>query len=96
MSAQEVWKWNSKADGSNKIVKLDDSAFYQTQSYITEICYFEYLLSLLFRWQKPFFFPIQSNINLIKFLAPLYRLLFGHLEIRSSLSRFEHCSESLI
>ena len=40
---------------------LNDSAFFRTQSYITEICYFEDLLSLLFRWQKPFFFPIQSN-----------------------------------
>ena len=44
-------------------VELDDSAFFRTQSYITEICYFEYLLSLLYRWQKPFFFPIQSNIK---------------------------------
>ena len=44
-------------------VELDDSAFLRTQSYITEICYFEYLLSLLFRWQKPFLFPIQSNIK---------------------------------
>ena len=47
----------------NIYTKLDDSAFFQTQSYITEICYFEYLLSLLFRWQKPFFFPIQWNIK---------------------------------
>ena len=36
---------------------------FRTQSYITEICDFEYLLSLLFRWQKQFFFPIQSNIK---------------------------------
>ena len=30
----------------NNIDKLDDSAFFWTQSYITEICYFEYLQSL--------------------------------------------------
>ena len=37
--------------------------FFRTQSYITEICYFEYLQSLLFGWQKPFFSPVQSNIK---------------------------------
>ena len=39
--------------------KLDDSAFFRTQSYITKICYFEYLLSLLFGWQKPYDFSPQ-------------------------------------
>ena len=38
----------------SKQIKLDDSAFLRTQSYITEICYFEYLPSLLFGSQKPF------------------------------------------
>ena len=47
----------NKINHSN--MKLDDSAFFQTQSYITEICYFEYLLSLLFA----FFSPVQSNIK---------------------------------
>ena len=41
----------------NIMQKLDDSAFLRTQSYITEICYFEYLLSL------PSLFLIQTNIN---------------------------------
>ena len=43
--------------------KLDDSAFFRTLSYITKICYFEYLPSLLFRWQKPFFSPVQYKIQ---------------------------------
>ena len=43
--------------------KLDDSAFFRTQSYITDICYFEYIQSLFFGWQKPFFSPVQSNIK---------------------------------
>ena len=30
-------------------MKLDDSAFFWTKSYITEDCYFEYLQSLLIR-----------------------------------------------
>ena len=33
------------ATGNWPKIKLDDSAFFRTQSYITEICYFEYLLS---------------------------------------------------
>ena len=44
-------------------IKLDDSAFFQTQSYITEICYFDYLQSLLFGSQKPFFSQVQINIK---------------------------------
>ena len=32
------------ATGNWPKIKLDDSAFFRTQSYITEICYFEYLL----------------------------------------------------
>ena len=44
------------ATGNWPKIKLDDSAFFRTQSYITEICYFEYLLS--FRLQKkPHFSP---------------------------------------
>ena len=35
-------------------IKLDDSAFFRTQSYITEICHSEYLLS--FGLQKKTFF----------------------------------------
>ena len=34
------------------LYKLDYSAFFRTYSYITEICYFEYLQSLLLGWQK--------------------------------------------
>ena len=44
-------------------LKLEDSAFFRTQSYITEICCFEYLPSLLFGSQKPFFSRVQSNIK---------------------------------
>ena len=43
-------------------LKLDDSVFFRTQSYITEISYFEYLLS--FRLQKKFFFPSAEQYNL--------------------------------
>ena len=38
-----------------------DSAFFRTQSYITKICYFEYLPSLLFGWYKLFFSPIHMK-----------------------------------
>ena len=42
--------------------KLDNSAFFGTQSYyITEICYFEYLLS--FGLKKTFFSQVQSNLK---------------------------------
>ena len=44
-------------------VKLDDSAFLRTQSYITEICYFEFLWSFEF-WLAPhwdFFQKIHLN-----------------------------------
>ena len=60
------------------IIKLDDSAFFRTQSYITEICYFEYLPSLLFGWQKPFSpqFRAIYYLNIITFLAPP-RILFS-------------------
>ena len=44
-----------------KEIKLDDSAFFRTQSYITEICYFEYLLS--FGLQKTFISKVQSHIK---------------------------------
>ena len=45
-----------------KYVKLDDSAFFRTQSYITEICYFEYLLSMLsFELQKKNIFLPSSE-----------------------------------
>ena len=74
--------------------KLDDSAFFRTQSYITEICYFEYLPSLLFGWQKPFFSPVQSNIKSL--FAPIHIKKLTKSEIRSSWSQFEHCSESLV
>ena len=56
--------------------KLDDSAFFPTPSYITGICYFEYLLSLLFRWQKPFFFLIQSNIKPNEICSPTLDFYF--------------------
>ena len=127
------------------IHKLDDSAFFLTQSYITKICYFEFLPSLLFGWQKPYFPPVHitllnlyphfghflkrstylpqftwkvdQNRNKVKFesVRTLLRITcLGHRksnlviicpnshkkliksEIRSILSRFEHCSESLI
>ena len=52
----------------NTFSKLDDSAFLRTQSYITEICYFEFLPSFEF-WLAPHwdFFskdpPIYPNTN---------------------------------
>ena len=51
--------------------KLDDSAFFRTQSYITEICYSEYLLS--FGLQKKTFFSPAKTLKyktLITFLPP--------------------------
>ena len=49
------------------IIKLDDS----NTSYITEICYFEYLLSLGLQ-NKTFFTQVKTfkYKTLIKFLAP--------------------------
>ena len=38
--------------GDKLNVELDDSAFLRTQSYITEICYFEFLWSFEF-WLAP-------------------------------------------
>ena len=32
------------------IMKLDDSAFFRAQSYITELCYIKFLSNLLIRW----------------------------------------------
>ena len=52
-------------------MELDDSAFFRTQSYITETCYFKFLPNLLFGCQKPFFSPVQSNI-LPNYIAPLW------------------------
>ena len=52
-------------------MKLDDSAFFRTQSYITEICYPEYLLSFGLQ-KKKIFSPVKTlkYKNLITFLAP--------------------------
>ena len=50
------------ATGNWPKIKLDDSAFFRTQSYITEICYFEYLLSFGLQ-KKTFFSQVQSNIK---------------------------------
>ena len=47
------------------ITKLDDSAFLRTQSYITEICYFEFLWSFEFwlalHWD--FFFKRSTYLS---------------------------------
>ena len=37
-------------DHENHKEKLDDSAFFRTQSYITELCYIKFLPNLLIRW----------------------------------------------
>ena len=66
--------------------KLDDSAFLRTQSYITEICYFEFLWSFEFwlapHWDPPIYPNAHTKLTKIK--------------IRSSLGQFKYCSESLI
>ena len=42
---------------TQKYLKLDDSAFFRTQSSITEICYFEYLYQVRFLDGKNHFSP---------------------------------------
>ena len=42
--------WAFGAVGDKNKQKLDDSVFFRTQSYITELCYFKYLPSLFIRW----------------------------------------------
>ena len=48
------------ATGNWPKIKLDDSAFFRTQSYITEICYFEYLLSFGLQ-KKTIFLPSSEK-----------------------------------
>ena len=72
--------------------KLDDSVFFRIQSYITKICYFAYLLSLLFRWQKQFFFPIQSNIKPNYIISPtldFYLVIWklGQVQVGSNIAQ---------
>ena len=59
-------------DGKIKRMKPDDSALFRTHSYITKICYFEYLPSLVFGWQKTFFSSVQSNILPNYILSPTF------------------------
>ena len=66
-------------------VKLDDSAFLRTQSYITEICYFEFLWSFEF-WLAPHwdFFSKDPPIY------PNTHTKFTKIKIRSSLCQLKH------
>ena len=98
------------ATGNWLKIKLDDSAFFLTQSYITEICYFEYLLSFGLQKKKHFSPKFRAIWNLIKFLGPTLDFcsekihLFAPIHMKSWPksklgqvgSRFEHYSDSLI
>ena len=72
---------------TNSSYKLDDSAFLRTQSYITEICYFEFLWSFEF-WLAPHWDFFQK----IHLSTPIHIQSWP----KSSLGQFKHCSESLI
>ena len=84
------------------------SSWDSVQSYITDICYFEFLSSLLCGWQNHFSHQFRAIYFLIKFVALGFFLskdppicsnshgMLTKIEIRSSGSRFEHCSESLV
>ena len=74
---------------SKNILQLDESAFFRTQCYITNICYFKYLLSFDFWMAKPIFSTAQSNIKPNYIFSPTLKLVITllrltHLAIRKS------------
>ena len=105
-SSLHIVIWNSK----HKInMKLDDSAFFRTKSYITKICYFEYPPVCPNSCEKLTQIVIRSSLESVRTLLRITRLVhrksylviiwpisyekLTKSEIRSSSSRFEHCSQ---
>ena len=72
--------------GLENNLKLDDSAFFRTQSYITELCYLKFQPNLLIIWYKTWkkTWKVDQKWNKVKFKSVQTLLRITHLTHRKS------------